>query len=217
MSDDRAGDPRDARPSRGSTPPDLPSEPSPVVSEPAPEAQPPTAPEPTVLEPQQTALEPNVSPSVSETLAVEDVPSKAPPPEVAPPEVKPPEELREPDISSTPISPPADVAASSRSEQVPLPPPRERVPLPSLTNIASIPVVDDAARARAYASVIKKKEARLLRLMEFVQKRGTVRNADIVRLLRVSRASAHRYARILVLRGVLKVEGRGRSCAYSMV
>ncbi|OGG53364.1 hypothetical protein A2851_00090 [Candidatus Kaiserbacteria bacterium RIFCSPHIGHO2_01_FULL_53_29] len=199
-----ADDPVDASPSEPTpldSAPSSSSQPSPQAtagtagqaSSPQAEVQPPTILEPVVAE---------APPVITESGANEPPET----PEVATPEVKPPEKFPETD------------ASGASASVVEVKPPQEySAPSPSIPNTASIPIVDNAARARAYASVVKKREERLARIIRLVQKEGKICNADIVRLLHVSDASASRYLRELVSRGTLVREGRGRGIRYVLV
>ena len=54
------------------------------------------------------------------------------------------------------------------------------------------------------------------RLRHLVDRRGAVRNRDVVEALRVSPATAHRLLQALVLGGVLERHGKGRAAAYRL-
>ena len=72
-------------------------------------------------------------------------------------------------------------------------------------------------RAHAVAKRIGKKEARLIKVVELAKEKGRITNDDIEKLLHVSDATASRYGTILVQRGLLKREGKGRGAKYSLV
>ena len=73
----------------------------------------------------------------------------------------------------------------------------------------------DADRARAVATHVRKYEVRLAKIVEYVRTHGRVANDGIVKLLRVSDATASRYAKKLVARDVLAQEGKGRGAHYN--
>jgi len=73
----------------------------------------------------------------------------------------------------------------------------------------------DADRARAVATRARKYEARLAKIVEYARTHGRVANDSIVKLLRVSDATASRYAKMLAARGVLAQEGKGRGAHYN--
>ncbi len=108
-----------------------------------------------------------------------------------------------------------DVVASEPIPTAPVVASDPQLPIPEPVHV--IPVVDDAARARAYASVVRKREDRLQKITQIAGVRGTVAHVDIVRRLHVSDATASRYMRALVSRGTLAPEGNGRGSGYSLV
>ncbi|MDP3965209.1 MAG: hypothetical protein Q8Q13_00210 [bacterium] len=73
----------------------------------------------------------------------------------------------------------------------------------------------DADRARANATHERKKETRLAKIVLYARTHGRVANDGIVKLLRVSDATASRYANMLVTRGALAQEGKGRGAHYN--
>ncbi|MDO8521754.1 MAG: hypothetical protein Q7S08_00510 [bacterium] len=73
----------------------------------------------------------------------------------------------------------------------------------------------DADRARANATRARKYEARLAKIVLYARTHGRVANDSIVKLLRVSDATASRYAKMLVARGALAQEGKGRGAHYN--
>ena len=72
----------------------------------------------------------------------------------------------------------------------------------------------DADRAKAAAVHHQQTEAELAKIVEFAKKHPKVTNDDIEKLLHVSDATASRYLKLLVERGVLKKEGSGRGVSY---
>jgi uncharacterized membrane protein len=71
-----------------------------------------------------------------------------------------------------------------------------------------------AERAKAVATHARKKEARLAKVVALAKEKGRITNDDIEKLLHVSDATASRYGTILVKRGLLKREGKGRGVTY---
>lgn len=69
-------------------------------------------------------------------------------------------------------------------------------------------------RARATAMRVGRKEARLAKVVELTKRKGRITNDDIEKLLHVSDATASRYGMILVQRGLLRREGKGRGVGY---
>src|SRR5512144_1361585 len=54
------------------------------------------------------------------------------------------------------------------------------------------------------------------RVRALVERRGVVRNRDVVRALHVSAATAHRLLQALVTSGVLRLEGKGPESRYRL-
>lgn len=69
-------------------------------------------------------------------------------------------------------------------------------------------------RIKARANRIEKRDKRLERIIMHIHEHGCIRNEEIVKLLRVSDATATRYAQILIDRGLICIKGRGRSTHY---
>ncbi len=73
-------------------------------------------------------------------------------------------------------------------------------------------------RAKSAATHARKKDVRLVKIMEYAKAHGgTITNDEIEKLLHVSDATASRYAKILAARGLLRAEGKGRSARYIFV
>lgn len=72
-------------------------------------------------------------------------------------------------------------------------------------------------RQRIKEAKQKKIETRLSKIMDFVRQNGSITNDQIQKLLRVSDATASRYARILVIRNLLKKSGKTKSVKYDLV
>lgn len=70
-------------------------------------------------------------------------------------------------------------------------------------------------RAKSAATHARKKDAHLAKIVEYAKAHdGKITNSEIEKLLHVSDATASRYAKILVARGVLRKEGKGRGARY---
>jgi predicted HTH transcriptional regulator len=70
-------------------------------------------------------------------------------------------------------------------------------------------------RAKSAATQTRKIDARLVKIIEYAKEHGgKITNDEIEKLLHVSDATASRYAKILVERGVLKNDGKGRGAVY---
>lgn len=71
-------------------------------------------------------------------------------------------------------------------------------------------------RIKAREQRIAKREARLEKILFFLKNHATIRNEQVVKLLRVSDATASRYAGILIARGSIVRQGRGRGAQYAL-
>lgn len=126
--------------------------------------------------------------------------------------------------------PAADVV---RSDQAPAPLATENEPAPDASEAearpssaapASQPAASpsvkeprhwtDADRAKAAAVHHQDTEAQLAKIIEYSKKHKRITNDDIEKLLHVSDATAGRYLKLLVDRGILKKEGGGRGTHY---
>lgn len=125
--------------------------------------------------------------------------------------------------SADSVTPPAQ---AQLAEEVQPPPPIQEIvsppapsapPPPTVPTAGTITMIDDAARARAYASVVKRIEERHAKIVALARQKGSIANASVVRLIRVSEATASRYLRALVSQGRLKAESRGRGRKYAAV
>lgn len=79
---------------------------------------------------------------------------------------------------------------------------------------ASAPAGDFEFRNRMREARIRKYEARLKKVYDLAKTSGKVSNDDIQKHLRVSDATASRYARELVKRGLLRKSGNRKSTRY---
>lgn len=70
-------------------------------------------------------------------------------------------------------------------------------------------------RAKSAATKTRKKDAYLAKIVDYAKAHnGQITNDDIEKLLHVSDATASRYAKVLVSRGLLRAEGKGRGAKY---
>lgn len=142
------------------------------------------------------------------TDETEDLPPSAPASSIGE-EAPAPEPIAEP--------PPTEPIVPAAVQEMAAPPEPPSVPsAPQSLPRAGLPLVDDAARARAYATIVRKREKSFTRIVELAQKKGKVRNADVAKLLHVSDATASRYVRALISRGQLTAVGKGRARAYGL-
>ncbi len=168
-----------------------PAEPAPTP-EPAAPTQP-TEPSPTPIESAPVAEQ---AASVEPAPVIPEESQSAPEPTMEPPEV-------EAEVSES--QPPAQRASSPPQQQAPAAQSPQSVPSAKWSA---------ADRARAVAKHVGRKEARLARVVELAKEKGRITNDDIEKLLHVSDATASRYGTILVQRGLLKREGKGRGASY---
>lgn len=69
-------------------------------------------------------------------------------------------------------------------------------------------------RKAATTKRVHKKEAHLEEIIKHVREHKRITNDEIVHKLHVSDATAARYTKILIGRGALKMEGKGRTAVY---
>ena len=195
--------------------PDPPAEPTPEPAEsPPPTAAPELAPSPSPEIPAEIPAEPEPavalttpepSPSTSvapdEQLLEQEVPDATATDAV--------EVAQSPELSAAPESP--QVVSSSVSRESPAPVARDKQPRQARISWS------DAHRKAAAAEHTRRKEARLEKVVRLVRTRGRIIKGEIVRKLHVSDASASRYAKILVERGVLRREGKGRGVSHVLL
>lgn len=115
------------------------------------------------------------------------------------------------------VEPPKVAASASASQpatQSSSSPPPQQTPAAQSSQQAQSSMWSATDRAHAVAKRISKKEARLAKVVELAKEKGRITNVDIEKLLHVSDATASRYGTILVQRGLLKREGKGRGAYY---
>lgn len=119
---------------------------------------------------------------------------------------------------AAPVEPASVIPEESQSAQEI---PTDSRPMSQPTSVAPPPTAtkdrkwnaDD--RAKSAATQTRKIDARLAKIVEYAKTHGgKITNDEIEKLLRVSDATASRYAKILVSRGFLRVEGKGRGAKY---
>ena len=137
-----------------------------------------------------------------------DAPQGAPEPtpEGAPAAVEVP---AEPEVQPAQESVPPEDAASA-ADATPVEPGQVTTPPTSSTP-------EHSARSDAERSIVARKqkvERRLERILAETKKRISITNRDVVKVLRISDATASRYLRLFVSRGQLRKTGGGRSVAY---
>ncbi len=117
--------------------------------------------------------------------------------------------------AAPPVEPEASVAFESKITPLQEQAPQESSPPGAQTTFMVSKrgwSADD--RNASAAKRVQKKEATLAKVMDLARDAKRITNDDIVRKIHVSDKSASRYAKILVERGLLKREGRGRGAAY---
>lgn len=94
------------------------------------------------------------------------------------------------------------------------PPPLPTEPQPSPPREPARPAVDYPTIGRQ--TRIRKRELRLEKMFAYAREKGKVTNDEIQKLLRVSDATATRYAAELFRRGLVEKVGRGRAAYYRL-
>ena len=170
----------------------------------------------------QSAPAPEVvsSPEVTASTPVEPVQSSAEPTPVAdrsapaePASVIPEESQSASESAVEPPEVEATEPASQIATQSTQSTPQHQTPA---AQSQSVPSAKWSATDRAHAAAkrVSRKEARLAKVIELAKENGRITNDDIEKLLHVSDATASRYGTILVKRGLLKREGKGRGANY---
>ena len=161
--------------------------------------------------------------------APESPPEPAPEPAVAPAEVVP-EPISEPVVQAVTVEaevpqatePPAAVEAIPEAAPTEAPPivsssaPASSQSQPTLTPTPSLHWNKvDPTRARAGRT--RRVKGHLEKIVTFARTRPYITNDDIEKLLHVSDATAGRYLKMLVARGLMVKEGKTRAIRYKIV
>ena len=171
-----------------------------------------------VEEPQepQTAQVPvsePITPAPSEPLppAEAQTPSEpAQPVSEATPEPTPSELLQTAQIN------PAEVEKAAQAASEPVPTPQPQAPTPPAPPTPSNKPISRELLAKGRAKVQEKKQKKLDKIMELLNTKDKVSNADVEKLLRVSDATATRYLSALQKEGRIRKIGKtGRSVFYA--
>jgi predicted HTH transcriptional regulator len=152
----------------------------------------------------------------------ESAPAPEPVAQATPPESAPPTAESSPVVEQ---ATPAEPAMEPPEVEMSTPEPQATTQSTSTTSQQQTPAAQSSPqvpsskwsatdRAHAIAKHVGRKEARLARVIEMVKEKGRITNDDIEKLLYVSDATASRYGTILVRRGLLKREGKGRGVRY---
>jgi hypothetical protein len=174
------------------------------VTSPAPVAEPSPPPEPAALVPPSEPAPSPVEPAPSATQATSAEPDSVIPEEsqLAPESTEEPPQV---EVNAPDQKPATQSATSSVPQQSPAGQSSQSVPSAKWSA---------ANRAHAAAKRVGRKEVRLAKVVELAKEKGRITNDDIEKLLHVSDATASRYGTILVQRGQLKREGKGRAAKY---
>ena len=133
-------------------------------------------------------------------------------PDASAPEISPQEGVGE-------VSPPAEPAAAEPAPEVepPAPEPQPSVSAPAPI-VAPTPISNwkSEYQAKGLAKTKQKVEQHLAAILAEAKKKKQITNRDVVKLLRISDATASRYLKMLVARGQVQKSGRGRSVVYSI-
>ena len=104
---------------------------------------------------------------------------------------------------------------TATAEVVPSEPETHTAPQPPATSSSPAHSArEDSAKGNAAKK--QKIEQHLEKILVEAKKKKTITYRDVVKLLRISDATASRYLKMLVARGQLKREGKGRSVRYSV-
>ena len=165
------------------------------VSTPEPAAEMPAEPEPAAV-PAEVSLDASPSEALGEHSAVQNVVVAA-----------------ESVSKTVPEMPAAEPPATA--EVAPSEPETHTAPKPPADSSSSThSALEDSAKGNAAKK--QKVEQHLEHILAEAKKKKQVTNRDVVKLLRISDATASRYLKMLVTRGNLKKEGKGRSVRYSV-
>lgn len=164
-----------------------------------------------MTEPQETSMEPKNPPL--------DVPARGPIAEPLPAEIPPaPVET----VAETPqaVEPPAVAETAPIEVEISAPAPEPALQTSTTAPAHSPPVPisnwKTEYQRRGLQAQKQKVEQLLEKILARTREKGTIKNSDVVKLLRVSDATASRYLKLLVSRGQLVQQGKGRSISYSV-
>ncbi len=158
---------------------------------------------------------------------VQPVPSTTPPVVISPPQpssppasqsqpIPPPVEIPQPVSSFGDLmEKPADLSEEPAIHIDPIEAPKETTPA-SLSSDQQQKEEFTQRRQRANAVRKQKKDGNLVQILEFVQKKGIVKNLDVRDFLHISQTTATDYLHTLVSSGKLKKEGKAKATMYSL-
>ena len=174
-----------------------------MADEPAPPAEP-TEPVESLPPPSAPEPSPSSAPAEPEAPAEQETPVIAAEVAAVAPQAEPP-----------PIEPAQETATEvlhvSSGQAAPAPSTREE--RPSRVRI----IWSDSDRKASVAERTRRKETHLTAIAQLTRARKRIRNDEVVRKIHVSDASASRYTKTLVERGVLRREGKGRGASYVLL
>jgi murein DD-endopeptidase MepM/ murein hydrolase activator NlpD len=169
-------------------------------------------------------------PSQKETPEIETPPTKEqkPPEETKPPETTQPtqeqpkpEETQRPSVEEVPPIKyePEKPVEQTQQPQPTVQPQRHEIPQPSAEEIQKqvdekLKVELDVRRLKANQARQTKREENLMKIEKLIQEKKQINNDDVRELLHVSQSTATDYLQILVDRGTIKPEGRGKATIY---
>jgi len=113
---------------------------------------------------------------------------------------------------------PAEVEKAAQAASEPVPTPQPQAPIPPAPTAPSNKPNSRELLAKGRAKVQEKKQKKLDKIMELLNTKDKVSNADVEKLLRVSDATATRYLSALQKQGKIRKVGKtGRSVFYAKV
>lgn len=155
-----------------------------------------------------------ITPAPSEPLppAEAQAPNEPAPVIEAPPEPTPSEPLQTAQIN------PAEVEEAAQAASEPTPAPQPQAPTSPAPTTPSKQSRSRDLLAKGRAKVQEKKQKKLDKIMELLNTKDKVSNADVEKLFRVSDATATRYLSALQKEGKIRKVGKtGRSVFYAKV
>jgi hypothetical protein len=156
-----------------------------------------------------------ISSPVIDTPAVSEPPNEPTAQAPEPEKTAQPEAQNEPDLALEPVAEPAQTQTAQIPANEPLKPePMAQVPTPA---------VEPRSRARELLAIARnamqfRKRKKLEKILVLLEKRASITNDEVEKLLHVSDATATRYLSTLAKEGKIKQTGKtGKSVSYSKI
>lgn len=176
-----------------------------------------------------TVSEPSTVPSEAVEAPASEVvlPPVIDTPPVSEPKIEPtaqapePEKTAQPEAQNEPDSAPESTAEPAQTQTAQIPASEPLKPEP--TAQAPIPVIEPRSRARELLAIARsamqsRKRKKLEKILGLLEKRTSITNDEVEKLLHVSDATATRYLSTLEKEGKIKQTGKtGKSVSYSKI